>query len=208
MNQQYHTVSNRHRIAGPAAMLALLMLSPFLAWGHGVELFATVEGHQIHGVLRYADHTPVDGAAVHAYAPDGTIIAESSTGPDGRFILPVTRHTDYRLVGDAGEGHLGEYTIPASELPHPPADAGSTDPGEVVPSGAPLEPGGAPGPIDQDAMEDRIEQAMARQLAPLREQLFGYERTTRIRDIVGGIGYVFGLAGIVVLLKHRKTSVS
>ena len=56
-------------------------------------------------------------------------------------------------------------------------------------------------PNDLDA---RLEAAVARQLRPLREQLDGYENSIRVRDVMGGIGYLFGLAGLIVMLKHRK----
>ena len=185
-----------------AFVAALLLLTP-LAWGHGVELFATVEGNQIHGSVRYADHTPVDDAPVRAYAPDGAMIAETRTGPDGRFTLPVTQHTDYRIVGDAGEGHLGEHTVRAAELPltaetaNSPEAIGSDD---VVSS-----PSHTMHELVHDDLDARIEQAVARQVAPLRQQLFDYEHTLRLRDILGGIGYVFGLAGVVAMLKRRKS---
>jgi len=186
---------NRHVILfgqgtpGRWLLIAALFIST-LAWGHGIDLFATVQGNTINGTLQYADHTPVDGAPVRAYAPDGDMIGETQTDTEGRFTIPVTRHCDYRIVGDAGEGHTGTYTVKASELPLLPS------PGQE--NATPAET------LEGAQLDARIEQAVARQLAPLREQLFEHDQAIRLRDLLGGIGYVFGLAGIVVLLKHRK----
>lgn len=168
-------------------LLAGLLVAP-LAWGHGIDVFATVEGDSIHGTLRYADQTPIAGASVVAYGPDGAVIVETHSDAEGRFTLPVTQRCDYRIEGDAGAGHTGTYTVPESELS---VETSSN-------AAAPGESASAPG------LEAQIERVVARQLAPLRQQLFEHDRAIRLRDLLGGIGYVFGLAGIVVLLKHRK----
>jgi nickel transport protein len=171
-----------------AGCCLILCLTAVPVWAHGVDLFARVEGTNIIGSLLYPDGTPIASAPVRAFAPAGELLAETTTDDTGHFSLPITSITDHRILGDAGEGHRAEYTVRASELPESLTPAGSAStPGAAVVS-------------DLDA---RIERAVARQIAPLREQLFGYERAVRMRDIAGGIGYVFGLAGIVVLLKYR-----
>ncbi len=168
------------------------------AIAHGIDIFATVEGENIQGKLQYADHTPIPGVAVTAYAPDGAVIAETTTNEEGRFKFPISRHCDYKIVGDAGDGHTGTYTLAASELPdHPHSGNESHSPVATTHTG-----------VDLDQLDARIEQVIARQLSPLREQLNEHDQAIRLRDLLGGVGYVFGLAGIVVLLKHRKPSES
>lgn len=171
-----------------AGYCLIFCLTAAPVWAHGVDLFARVEGTNIIGSLLYPDGTPIAGAPVRAFAPAGELLAETATDDAGHFSLPITSSTDHRIVGDAGEGHRAEYTVRASELPE-----------NLTPEGAANAPEGA---VVSD-LDARIERAVARQVAPLREQLFGYERAVRMRDIAGGIGYVFGLAGIVVLLKYR-----
>lgn len=178
------TMTRRARLL---LMAALGLITTLPAWGHGVELFATVEGTAIHGMLKYPDGTPIADAPVLAYGPDNVVLGETRTDATGRFELPVRQRCDYRLVGDAGEGHLGAYTVKAEELP---LSLGKLDGGAEA------------APADLDT---RIEMAVARQIGPLREQLFGYEKQVRLRDMVGGVGYVFGVAGVIVLLKHRKS---
>lgn len=176
------------RISPLASAVMLMCLCAGGAWGHGVELFALVDGTQITGNFRYPDGTPIADARIRAFDPNGALLAEATTDAEGHFALPVTRHCDHELIGDAGEGHRGAFTVAASELPLEPA-------AEVGETGS-----GAAAPADLDA---RIERAVARQVAPLRQQLFDYEHAIRLRDLVGGIGYVFGVAGIVVLVNHR-----
>lgn len=179
--------------------LALLCI-PLIAWGHAVELFATASGNAVRGTMRYPDGTRITEAPVRAHDPEGALLAETVTDEAGRFTLPISRVCDYRITGDAGEGHVGVYTVPESEI-----EAAVAAPPE---SPAPVSAASAPetdqhASADFAAIEARIDQAVARQLAPLREQLFQYERTTRFRDIVGGIGYLFGVAGLLALVRGR-----
>lgn len=184
-----------------------LMMAASAAWAHGLNLFATVEGATIQGTLRYADGTPAIGAPVIAYAPDGTTIAEASTDATGRFEFQARIRCRHRLVGDAGQGHRGLFTVAAEDLPESlPAPGAPTPVREATP---PVEEVSVAPNLDSSTtppdFDARVEAAVARQLRPLREQLNGYETSIRIRDVMGGIGYLFGLAGILALLKSRTS---
>ena len=43
------------------------------------------------------------------------------------------------------------------------------------------------------------------QIFAIKEQLDRIENTMRIKDIVGAIGYIFGIFGLIVLLKKKKS---
>jgi nickel transport protein len=173
-------------------MLAGALMWAALASAHGVDLFARVEGGALVGSLRFADGTPAAAKVVRAFAPDGSVIAESLTDETGAFEMAVDRVTRYRLVGEAGEGHRGLYTVSEAEIR------------TAVSGDAPEAPGLADsGGAETEAALADVEAAVARQLGPLREQLHAHDRRVQLRDILGGIGYVFGLAGLLVLWRHR-----
>ncbi len=52
--------------------------------------------------------------------------------------------------------------------------------------------------------EAMIERAVARQLGPLRLQLEQQQDRARLSDILGGIGIIFGLAGITMWWRSRR----
>lgn len=193
---------HRHRFR-TLAILGLIATTPF-AWAHGINLFATVEGTTIDGTLVYADGTPAKAAKITAFAPDGSSIGEATTDETGRFTFQARYHCRHRLVGDVGQGHRGLFTIPEEELPDslpvPGAPVSAQPPPLEAQAVTPLTDAG---PLPDD-FDERLEAAVARQLRPLREQLNRYETAIRIRDVMGGIGYVFGLAGMIALLKSRK----
>ncbi|MBU8902420.1 MAG: hypothetical protein KOO69_06750 [Victivallales bacterium] len=43
------------------------------------------------------------------------------------------------------------------------------------------------------------------QIFAIKEQLDRIENTMRIRDIIGAIGYIFGVFGLIILLKKKKS---
>lgn len=183
----------RHQFIRIAILVLLALFSVEHARAHGINLFATVVGNEIQGTLSYADGTPAADAPITAFAPDGAVIATATTDAEGRFILPVTRRCRYRLVGDAGQGHRGLFTIPEADLPQ----------AATAPAALPADE--APAPTAGGFSTADIEKAVASQLRPLREQLDKLETTVRFRDALGGVGYLFGLAGLYVLLRSRAS---
>jgi nickel transport protein len=49
-----------------------------------------------------------------------------------------------------------------------------------------------------------VERAVARQIRPLREALEAERSRARLHDILGGLGYIAGLAGLALWWRSRK----
>ena len=50
-----------------------------------------------------------------------------------------------------------------------------------------------------------VEAAVARQIRPLREELLATRDALRLQDILGGLGYIFGLTGLALWWRSRRT---
>jgi nickel transport protein len=64
--------------------------------------------------------------------------------------------------------------------------------------------GGSATEPDAAARHTEGGQALGRQIRGLREQIEGYEEQVRFRDVLGGIGYIFGVAGIAFYFLGRR----
>lgn len=53
-------------------------------------------------------------------------------------------------------------------------------------------------------LQNLIETAVARQIKPLREELAAYKEQAKFRDLLGGLGYLLGLAGLGAWLSQRR----
>lgn len=163
------------------------------AHAHRLNLFATASNGVIAGNAYFSDGKPAKGLAVQAVAPDGTLLGQTNTNDEGRFeYKPLSLGGAVTLKTVSGDGHAAEFTVSAAEL-----------------SGAPVAPerlttaettaGAAVGGIERI-----VDEAVSRQVRPLREQLDAFEHEVRIRDVIGGIGYIVGAVGLVALLKSRR----
>jgi nickel transport protein len=186
--------------------LALTLAAATPAHAHKLKVFATADGAAIEGRVYFVGGAAAPGVAVAIEVPPGTSIAAMATDGDGRFRFQASSRTDHLIVADTGDGHAARFTIAATELPvslsapaavaGPPssrgfsgrADAHIADP-EVPPA---------------SVLVDMLADAVSSQVRPLREQLNDYEDQVRLRDIIGGIGYIFGLAGTVLWLRAAR----
>lgn len=146
---------------------------------HGIHVTATVDGRVIRGTAYYHGDTPVRGATVRALDPANEEIGRTTTDEQGRFQLDVAYRCDHRLLVDTGDGHGGELLVTALQLP---ADLPSRD--------------GVSSAVTPTAASEVDLETIQHELADLRLLLQQYEQTVRKRDILGAIGFIFGIAGV------------
>lgn len=178
-----------------------------LAFAHQLRVFAMAEGATITGYAYFSGGVKVKGVKVTLFAPDGSQLGEVKTDEAGAFRFPATVRVDHRLIADAGAGHVAEFTVTAEELP-------DTLPGknpEPLPEvlNAITTAQAPPLPMTKTAaasLQRMIERSVARQIRPLREQLDAYEAKVRWHDVLGGIGYILGIAGVACYWLGRRQS--
>ncbi len=186
--------------------LALGLLLSLPASAHKLKVFATAEGDRILGQTYFVGGAPASGASVRITDGEGHELVRLQPDERGDFSYRVERRMDYRVVADSRDGHVASWSLKADEF------ASSLPPGTVAasesePAAAPPQrqqtPPAAPGssvPLDQ------VEQAVARQIRPLREAMQASEERVRLHDILGGIGYIVGLAGLGLWWGGRRRS--
>jgi nickel transport protein len=201
---------HKQRRIGWLVLLALaVMLQERAAFAHVVNVFAVVEGKTIRGEVYFRGGAAAQDAKVEAFDPQGRKLAETTTDREGKFSLPARLRCDHRLLARAGEGHAGQYTVEAAEfpddlpLPEGAADTPGQKPSPPTTSPAPAAP---PAALPSDArLKELVEAAVDRQVVPLRRQLDRFEHTLRLRDVLGGIGYIFGIMGLLFFFLGRRS---
>ena len=175
------------RLAVPLACWLLLAAGPAAA--HKLKVFATLEGAEAVGSAYYAGGEKAAGVPGRILGADGSLVATFATGPDGTFRQTLAARMDHTILVESEDGHAATFTIRADELPR-------TLPGGPAATAAPS--------VDAAAIEAAVEAAVARQVRPLREQLDAYESRTRVHDVMGGVGTIFGLFGLWAWLRSRR----
>lgn len=164
-------------------LVAVLLAGAGPAAGHALRVFAAADGPDLQG---YAYHPGAGGAAdvtVRAEDGAGEALATARTDREGRFRLAGVSDRAVRVVAHAADGHRAEWRLSPVA-----ADRGSAPSGDAA---AGLSAG-------------EVEALVARQLAPLREDVQRLADRRRLQDILGGIGYLLGLAGLGAWLHARR----
>jgi nickel transport protein len=186
---------------GPAAPAA----------AHSVFVFAGVTDHRIQGEVYFRGGTPARDAKVTLLGPGGETLGNTTTDEKGEFTFAVRVRCDHKLIADVGEGHRAEFTVSAEELPDDlPAPGGAGSPPAKQPDHAeaasPHQPAhNAAPPASTESLRTAPNaeslkadlQALQRQIARLQKDLNRSESELRLRDILGGVGYILGIMGLV-----------
>lgn len=139
------------------------------------------------------------GTPVFITDSSGQTIAEISTDDEGFFVFEATQRIDHHFKLDMSSGHVLVMILPADELP-------ATLPGgtSIAPVPSNLTTTASISGVDAAALQQIVEQAVAKQVKPLRKELTAYKEKAGLQDLLGGIGYIFGLVGLGIWLRQRK----
>jgi len=185
------------------------------AWAHKVMIFAWVEGDTVYTQSKFSGGKRAKNATVVVYDEEGNQLLEGKTDEKGEFSFKVPERTDLKIVLKASMGHLAEWTIPVEEMT-PVFDEVEGSPPEVglrlSPKEATLstksktaeEPPAAVGLSRQEA-KALIDESLDRKLAPIVKMLADQVgRGPTVSEVLGGIGYIIGLAGVALYFLSRR----
>lgn len=185
-------------------LLGVFFSGPALA--HRVNLFAWLEGDMVKVESGFGRDNPVRGGLINVFdAASGELLLRGQTDERGLFSfsrLELARPgRSLRIVLDAGQGHGDEWTLEAEQLS--PLEATR----ELASATAAPAAGSKAEPLSLSAaeLEQIVSEALSRQLAPLSRDLATLrEPGPQLRDIVGGLGWIMGLAGCYLYFRSRR----
>lgn len=193
----------------PVLILPVLLLFAPAASAHALRVFAFADGPRIEGTAYFAGGGAAPGARIVVKDTDGNTLARFTPAGDGSFSYRARAMSDHVIEARTGDGHLARWTVTASELAGGFPDVGRPDAGDESRSGAAGTSGVGRSETEQrarfdPALEAAIERAVARQVRPVREELAAARDAFRLKDILGGVGYLFGLAGLALWWRSRR----
>lgn len=196
---------SRRRRAVRALVAFLVVFATASSLAHGLKLFALANGARIEGTVHFAGGGEAAGVRVTVKDASGAVLAKLAPAPDGSFAYQARGPVDHLIVARSRDGHRAEWWVAATELV--PGFAGDETRGAVDAESVPVAARAAspkPAPLVEPALEAAIERAVARQVRPLREELASAREVFWLRDILGGIGYLVGLAGLGLWWRARR----
>lgn len=189
----------------------LLLITP-AAFAHKLNMFAYVEGDKIFAEGYFTDGKKAKNSGVTVYDPTNNELLTGTTDGDGQFSFAIPQQSDLRITVNAGMGHQAEYVLLKSELSEE-ADAATpvVEPAATIAadSASQQNPDGPLTPVttvklDEAAVRVEVERAVGKAIKPLMRELSEMRAEKSFSDIVGGVGFIFGLLGVFMYFKARQ----
>ncbi|MDT8389064.1 MAG: hypothetical protein RRC34_00960 [Lentisphaeria bacterium] len=198
-------------------MVTLMVCAGGLASAHKVKCFAAADGDVVTGYAWFAGGTRPRDVPFRVYDPDGRLLCEGTTNPRGEFSFAPVRLCDHRVEVEASPGHVAQFLVRAADLPAGLAGT-ETSSAPAAPEAETKRTDGMDPVAARDVTETSadhrdlpvlISRAVSREIAPLRRELAEFKDKQRWQDIIAGVGYLVGVAGIAsFFLSRRRASPS
>lgn len=182
-----------------AAAAAAPLTVPLPAQAHKVIAAVFPSGDAIEGEVGLSNGDMARDVPVAAYDGEGRFLGETMTDDDGLFLFKPTEAVTHVFRVDLGAGHVAEVTMPAAQVARilgvdaPPSDA-DRPPGDATVTVASL----------SDAERAAIARIVRDETRPLRREIAALREHRDLQSILGGIGYIAGLAGVGYYIAARR----
>ena len=169
--------------------------------GHKIYLFAWIEGAKIFTQSYFRGKKRVSGGLIRVFNPSGKVLLEGKTDEKGEFSFKIPQKTDLRIVLDDTMGHRAEYLIKGEEIHgiEKSSEPVSKETDSNAPSSNVVQ-------TDMKQIKMLMEKLLDSRLKPISRTLakIQEERGPGLTEIIGGIGYIFGIMGLILYLKRKK----
>ncbi|MDY6831836.1 MAG: hypothetical protein SWC96_08320 [Thermodesulfobacteriota bacterium] len=217
----------RHAVFGIVAGLVLCLpaMGPGRAHAHRVMVFAWIDGNTVLTQSKFPGDRPVSVGDIIVSDADGNQLLKGKTDEQGLFSfglerIPAPGPVTISLV--AGMGHQASWTLTEQEVARA-MGAEKPVPDDSLPmeGQADAEPAGTASPataatgaveppvssscLTEAQVEGIVERSLDRKLSPVMNMLVTIQESMAVGvdDVVAGIGYILGLAGIAAYACSR-----
>ena len=195
-----------------------LVFSAEPAFAHKVTIFAWVEGDKVFTQSKFGSGRKAQDSSVTVYDMEGNRLLEGKTDEKGEVAFKVPKKTGLKVVLKASMGHLAEWVIPIEEIIAAAGDRAGSTPEPLVQKASketPPDPAAvkiervesvsAPVYLQRQELQKMIDASLDRKIAPITSMLAAsMDRGPGLTEIMGGIGYIFGLVGVALYFANRK----
>ena len=207
MNKNCLNYYFRSKILGYIIFVMILSFGIGDANAHKINVFAWVDEDTVFVESKFSGGKRVKEGTITVSDLEGNQLLSGKTNDQGEFSFQIPKKTTLKIVLIAGMGHQGEWTIPVEEIETVSVietrklvqkETAENEPESIIRS--------IPDPVPcSDEIQLALEKALDKKLKPVMKMLAECrEQGPTANDIFGGIGYIFGLAGIAAYFHYRR----
>ncbi len=195
-------------LQGLVLTFVALFWLPVAVWAHGLHVFGWVEGDTGHVESYFSQTKRAAHARVEVYDMNEQMLLAGTTDARGNFSFKLPLRADLRIVVSPGMGHKNDFVLRAEAMGRV---AGREQVAEKV-----MNPQTSRAPVTVDpqqleemireAVDHSLEHALEEKLAPLNKTVREMRRPqgVSVRDVIAGLGYIFGIFGLALFLFQRR----
>ncbi|MHA2936957.1 hypothetical protein ACXJY6_01555 [Vibrio sp. RC27] len=181
----------------------LLMIGCVNASAHNVVGGVYADGFTIEGEVGFSNGSMASaGSVVKVSTQSGVALGEVLTDDEGFFTFQATQSITHVFEVNLGAGHQLTMQLPAEELPDSTALTIPMSESEQAQLG--IDSATVSLATNSSINHLQLQKAIAKQIKPLRKEIQSLKEKSGLRDILGGIGYIFGLLGALALWREHK----
>lgn len=202
-------MKNVSRLLMAVSLLFLCIIAPESASAHRLNVFAWLENNKILVECNFGENRPAANATVTVLDDSNQKeLLRGKTDANGKFafaVSDVVRHGHGLVISaSAGQGHMGKWTMDAQELNADQYKAKEREHLQATPiQSETAAPHGSQ--VSDEQLRLLINAALDQHLGPISRQLAAQAaKGPSIAEIIGGIGWIMGFAGIALYFKSRK----
>lgn len=183
----------------------ILIASVSLAFAHKVTVFAYTEGDSVFSTSYFSDGRKCRNSKIEVFDRNGKKLLEGKTNKKGEFFFRRPVRTGLKLVLLAEMGHKAEFSLEGKKgaMEKPPAK--NKKKANPVYKNNKTKENTTAQFIQKEAMADLIDSLLDVKLKPINMMLLrSQEQGVSSTEVVGGIGYIFGIMGLILYFKTRK----
>jgi len=193
-------------------LLTFFILMPGITLAHKIIVFAWAEGNTVYTESHFNSGKSAKNSQVQVLNSNGNLLHSGRTDLNGSFIFKIQSKQNLRIEVDAGSGHKGFWNMTEHDFeeshsfPDPKIPVNNDTERDVVLQ-ALSKPSGDYQLSENDfiRIESLIEKVVEKKTAVFRTYLI--EEKTKgpgAKDIFTGLGYIFGITGIIAYINSRK----
>ncbi|MBW2051446.1 MAG: hypothetical protein JRI85_04275 [Deltaproteobacteria bacterium] len=186
-------------ILGLAVLVSIFILDASPALAHKVNVFAWLDGNTVYTESYFSGNKKVKNGLVEVFDPTGQKLLEGRTDEKGNFSFTLPQKTDLHIVLTASMGHKNDFNL---KITQPVEGTAGPAKKEITAIAAPQKPVQA----DIEQIKAVVEEALDLRLSPIIRSLAEKRKESGpgVTEIIGGIGYIFGIMGLILYFRNRK----
>lgn len=210
----------------------IVLVAKTNSFAHKVNIFAYVEGDLVYTESYFPDGQRVEKGTIEVYDSRKNKLLSGTTDKKGQFHFHPPKRDDLTIFIIAGMGHKNSYFLSADELPDTISEEVSypqsisdkpiikegdqpafnekphlTKKGQIPQKAETIfKPDISGQQVDLQNIKDIIDQSLEQKLRPVMRELVKIQHEEKISliQIFGGIGYIFGIIGIILYFTKKN----